>query len=71
MFDSVSRMQDAIQTSLLKAEKDNNSVYLQRVPPFADVPVTQGALLVKSLPPTCLDPLPQVWEKASPIHFPD
>ena len=63
MFDSVGRIQDSIQTALVKAEKDNNSVYLQRVPPFADLPPTQGAMLVKATAPTYLDPQPQVRRK--------
>ena len=62
MFDSVSLLQDSIQLSLTKAEKDNGSVYLQRVPAFAELPPTQGAMLVKATPPTCLQPLPQVCQ---------
>ena len=62
MFDSVSLLQDSIQLSLTKAEKDNGSVYLQRVPAFAELPPTQGAMLVKATPPTCLQPLAQVSE---------
>ena len=35
------------QALLAKAEKDNNSIYLMKVPAFADLPLTTGALLVK------------------------
>jgi hypothetical protein len=60
MLDSVNRMQESIQVSLAKAEKDNNSIFLQRVPNFGDIPLTQGALLVKATPPTCIDPIASV-----------
>ncbi|GAX77401.1 hypothetical protein CEUSTIGMA_g4847.t1 [Chlamydomonas eustigma] len=57
MYESVSKVQDSIQSSLTKAEKDNSSVYLQRVPPFMDLPSTAGALLVKLAIPSCLEPV--------------
>ena len=60
MLESVNRMQESIQISLSKAERDNGAIYLQRVPNFGDVPASQGALLVKATPPACLEPLASV-----------
>ncbi|GIM12801.1 hypothetical protein Vretimale_16038 [Volvox reticuliferus] len=52
MIESVNRTQDLVQSLLVKAEKDNNSIYLMKVPAFNELPVTTGALLVKSAPPS-------------------
>ncbi|GLI70883.1 hypothetical protein VaNZ11_015904 [Volvox africanus] len=52
MIESVNRTQDMVQSLLVKAEKDNNSIYLMKVPTFNDLPVTTGALLVKSAAPS-------------------
>ena len=54
MVDSANRQQETIQLMLTKAEKENSTIYLQRVPHFADLPAIQGALLVKPLPPASL-----------------
>lgn len=55
MADSLKGTEELLTLALTKAQKDNNTVYLERVPPFADVPAITGALLVKSVPPTSLD----------------
>ena len=50
--------QDILQvlsTALVKAERENATVYLQRVPNFADLPPIQPYILVKSLPLTDVD----------------
>ncbi len=39
-----------LSTALVKAERENATVYLQRVPNFADLPPIQPYILVKSLP---------------------
>ncbi|GLC38437.1 hypothetical protein PLESTB_001578000 [Pleodorina starrii] len=52
MIESVNRTQDLVQSLLVKAEKDNNSIYLMKVPTFSELPPTSGALLVKSVPPS-------------------
>ena len=56
MLGSISIMQESIKMSLSKAEKSNATIYLQRIPKFCDIPVTDGALMVKATPPTCLEP---------------
>ena len=38
-----------LSTALVKAERENATVYLQRVPNFADLPPIQPYILVKSL----------------------
>ncbi|KAF5836068.1 ALIX V-shaped domain binding to HIV-domain-containing protein [Dunaliella salina] len=56
MVDSVNKLQDGVVAALGRAEKDNNTIYLQRVPAFGDTGINvQGALLVKNYPPTNLD----------------
>ena len=39
-----------LSTALVKAERENATVYLQRVPNFSDLPPIQPYILVKSLP---------------------
>jgi hypothetical protein len=39
MVDSVNAVQDALAAALAQAERDNNTVYLERVPPFAEAGV--------------------------------
>eukprot|EP00198_Chlamydomonas_reinhardtii_P012800 XP_001702137.1 programmed cell death protein 6-interacting protein [Chlamydomonas reinhardtii] len=56
MLDSVNKTQELVQALLAKAEKDNNSIYLMKVPAFADLPLTTGALLVA---PTNLEGTPE------------
>jgi hypothetical protein len=53
--DSLSAREETLRSALAKAQRDNAAVYLERVPAFADVPVVQGALLVKASPPQGLD----------------
>ena len=36
MSDSVARVQEAVTAALTRAEKDNNTIYLQKVPVFAE-----------------------------------
>ncbi len=55
MVDSVALLQESIQSAVGKAERDNASIYLERVPPFADLPAVLPACLVKPVPPTGLD----------------
>ncbi|KAJ9513660.1 hypothetical protein QJQ45_015416, partial [Haematococcus lacustris] len=56
IVDSVQRVQEAITLALGKAEKDNNSIFLQRVPAFLDTGVSvQGACLVQPFKPAALD----------------
>eukprot|EP00878_Enallax_costatus_P005711 GHUV01005989.1.p1 GENE.GHUV01005989.1~~GHUV01005989.1.p1 ORF type:complete len:726 (+),score=266.47 GHUV01005989.1:1137-3314(+) len=55
MAESLKGQEEQLQLALTKAQRDNNTVYLERVPPFADVPPIQPALLVKSVPPSNLD----------------
>ena len=38
-------------TTLLRADKENATVYLQRIPAFADLPQIAPASLVKSITP--------------------
>ncbi|EFJ43641.1 programmed cell death protein 6 interacting protein X [Volvox carteri f. nagariensis] len=52
MIESVNRTQELVQSLLAKAEKENNSIYLMKVPAFSELPVTSGALLVKSAAPS-------------------
>ncbi|KAG2435427.1 hypothetical protein HYH02_011927 [Chlamydomonas schloesseri] len=59
MLDSVNKTQELVQALLAKAEKDNNSIYLMKVPAFADLPPTTGALLVKPVAPTNLEGTPE------------
>ena len=56
MLDSVLRTEEAMKVDLAKAEKDNNTIYLQPVPPFTSLPPTEGALLVKATLPSCCSP---------------
>ncbi len=44
-----------LSTALVKAERENATVYLQQVPNFADLPPIQPYILVKSLPLTDVD----------------
>eukprot|EP00775_Hariotina_reticulata_P008073 gene8073-8268_t len=55
MVESLKGQEEQLTLALTKAQKDNNTVYLERVPPFADVPAIQPFLVVKSAPPTNLD----------------
>ncbi|KAL6757097.1 BRO1-like domain-containing protein [Haematococcus lacustris] len=56
IVDSVQRVQEAITLALGRAEKDNNSIFLQRVPAFLDTGVSvQGACLVQPFKPAALD----------------
>lgn len=55
MKDSVNAMQDAIQARLSKCERDNHSVYLEKVPAFSELPPIQGALLSKPIPIAALE----------------
>ncbi|MEW5310155.1 MAG: hypothetical protein WDW38_001981 [Sanguina aurantia] len=52
---SVAAIQESVQFALTKAEKDNSTVYLMRVPLFAEAPAISGALLVKASRPAGLD----------------
>jgi len=47
--------EETLTLALNKAQKDNQAVYLERVPPFADLPPIQPALLAKVTPPGGLD----------------
>lgn len=44
-----------LSKALTKAERENATVYLQRVPAFSDLPDIQPYILVKSLPLTDID----------------
>eukprot|EP00882_Tetradesmus_deserticola_P007422 GHRQ01007820.1.p1 GENE.GHRQ01007820.1~~GHRQ01007820.1.p1 ORF type:complete len:451 (+),score=222.51 GHRQ01007820.1:112-1464(+) len=55
MVESLKPQEEVLTLALTKAQKDNNTVYLERVPAFADVPAIQPAVLVKAAPPTNLD----------------
>lgn len=44
-----------LSKALTRAEKENATVYLQRVPNFSDLPEIQPYILVKSLPLTDVD----------------
>ncbi|GBF94332.1 hypothetical protein Rsub_06954 [Raphidocelis subcapitata] len=55
LADSLKGLEASVALALSKAQKDNNAIYLEKVPPFAELPPIQGALLVKGAPPTCLD----------------
>ncbi len=58
LYDHMCKGQDCLQvlsTALVKAERENATVYLQRVPNFADLPPIQPYILVKSLPLTDVD----------------
>jgi len=54
MLDSLKPYEETLTLALTKAQKDNNTVYLERVPPFADLPAIQGAPLAKSVAPGAL-----------------
>ncbi|CAD7700541.1 unnamed protein product [Ostreobium quekettii] len=53
--DSIKSAEDAVNTRLSRAEKDNAAVYLVKVQQFSELPPVEGALLVNSSPPTKLD----------------
>eukprot|EP00879_Flechtneria_rotunda_P013649 GHRR01014259.1.p1 GENE.GHRR01014259.1~~GHRR01014259.1.p1 ORF type:complete len:727 (+),score=319.48 GHRR01014259.1:344-2524(+) len=55
MAESLKGQEEQLTVALTKAQKDNNAVYLERVPVFADVPAIAPALVVKPAPPTNLD----------------
>ncbi|KAF8060549.1 BRO1 [Scenedesmus sp. PABB004] len=55
MAESLKGTEEVLSLALTKAQKDNNTVYLERVPAFADVPPIVGAVLVKAVPPASLD----------------
>ena len=48
--------EQAVATRLTKAERENATVYLQRVPDEADLPAIAPASLVKPVPPSDLTP---------------
>jgi programmed cell death 6-interacting protein len=54
MLDSLKPYEETLTLALTKAQKDNNTVYLERVPPFADLPAIQGAPLARSVTPGSL-----------------
>ncbi|KAL4858651.1 Vacuolar-sorting protein [Chlorella vulgaris] len=54
--DNVVWKEQWIATRLQKAERDNNTVYLQRIPADVDLPPIVAASLVKPSPPTALKP---------------
>lgn len=49
LIDNVKHSEEVLSTALVKAERENATVYLQRVPNFADLPPIQPYILVKSL----------------------
>ncbi|GBF91561.1 hypothetical protein Rsub_04301 [Raphidocelis subcapitata] len=55
LADSLRPLEESMALALRKAQRDNDAVYLEKVPPFADLPPLQGALLVKSAPPANLE----------------
>lgn len=56
MFDSLTSLFEHLHSTLARAERDNASVYLKRVPPYCDIPAIQPAALAKATAPTNLDP---------------
>lgn len=55
LADSAKLLEDTINAALFKAERENSTVYLQRITKPADLPAIVGASLVKSIPPADLD----------------
>lgn len=55
LVDNIKYDEEVLSTALVKAERENATVYLQRVPNFADLPPIQPYILVKSLPLTDVD----------------
>lgn len=55
LVDHCQRLDTLINTTLPKAEKENSTVYLQRIPSAADLPAISGEPLVKPTPPMELD----------------
>ena len=53
--DAFKRAEDLLIANLAKAERENATVYLQRIPAFNDLPAIVGAPLVKSITPPDLD----------------
>ena len=53
--DTANLVVQSLSTALVKAERENATVYLQRVPNYADLPPIQPYILVKSLPLTDVD----------------
>lgn len=53
--ETLTTMEATLNMTLARAERENATVYLQRVPKAADLPAIQPSPLVKSLPPTDLD----------------
>eukprot|EP00201_Polytomella_parva_P010941 CAMPEP_0175050800 /NCGR_PEP_ID=MMETSP0052_2-20121109/7451_1 /TAXON_ID=51329 ORGANISM="Polytomella parva, Strain SAG 63-3" /NCGR_SAMPLE_ID=MMETSP0052_2 /ASSEMBLY_ACC=CAM_ASM_000194 /LENGTH=1080 /DNA_ID=CAMNT_0016315025 /DNA_START=96 /DNA_END=3335 /DNA_ORIENTATION=- len=56
MVEGANKMKEAITLALAKAEKENGTIYLFKVPVFADVPlVAPSGVMVKAAPPSNLD----------------
>ncbi|KAI8477285.1 MAG: programmed cell death protein 6 interacting protein X [Monoraphidium minutum] len=55
LADSLRPLEEGLALALTKAQKDNNAIYLEKVPPFCDLPPITGACLVKASPPANLD----------------
>lgn len=54
--ESVQAKEDSINQRLTKSERENATVYLQRVPDAADLPQIVPASVVKSTPPSNVEP---------------
>lgn len=55
LVDTIKLSEEVLSKALTKAERENATVYLQRVPAFSDLPDIQPYILVKSLPLTDID----------------
>lgn len=51
MQDTAKTLEEALARNLAKAERENATVYLQRILPASDLPAVAGALLVKPIAP--------------------
>lgn len=49
--DAVKLLNETLGNNLLRADRENATVYLQRIPQFSDLPQIAPASLVKPIPP--------------------
>ncbi len=56
MQEWVTKTEEGLTIQYNKARRENETVYLQRIPDASTLPAVQAAAMVKSLPPEGLDP---------------
>ena len=68
LADALSALDARLATALARAERENATVYLQRVPAISELPAISPAVLVKSITPTDLDAASEAENNGGLFH---